>query len=316
MAYLTKLLISIFTHCTRACVTQTPSPFTHPPWKLRAIRDTIPRRRYVYYVFVSILSVQSIHSDRVLNSQLSTMQTHTSAAQRFVFLPPLKSAPLRSYPLPSSSGGPSHGAPLVLAPPKLSVPHKTLTTIIPGVNVFTTSFSKPCAISTVSSHADAGRMPPTNNWNPPAKRSRSPRGAAHKPKKHKRTKVNGDSAQGSDGESESQDSGELTDRLVMDERWEVMESVEDRAENKTARLFLRRLLEHPESSLHHVNTKEWVGEMKNICLRCPWQDGKTAMMTNSLQSIVLRCQRNTSVHRASIWANMVNLIQLVVKSDR
>ena len=128
--------------------------------------------------------------------------------------------------------------------------------------------------------------------------------------------MNGDSARGSDGESESQDSGELTDRLVMDARWEVMESVEDRAENEIARLFLRRLLEHPESSLHHVNTKEWVGEMKNICLRCPWQDGQTAMMTNSLQSIVLRCQRNTSVHRASIWANMVNLIQLVVKSDR
>lgn len=86
--------------------------------------------------------------------------------------------------------------------------------------------------------------------------------------------------------------------------------------DEEVRVFLRNLLEHPECRIGHPTTREWIGEMKNICLGRPWQEGQLAMATNSLQSIVLRCQHNTPVQRVAIWTNMINLIQLVVKTDR
>lgn len=80
--------------------------------------------------------------------------------------------------------------------------------------------------------------------------------------------------------------------------------------------FLLTLMEHSECDITRSRTMEWIEKMKVFVGGQPWEEGQSAMATNSLSSIIQRCQRNAPVVYGVTWMNMINLIQLVVKTDR
>ena len=83
-----------------------------------------------------------------------------------------------------------------------------------------------------------------------------------------------------------------------------------------ARETLLRLCQGSKTDLGEPACHVWIQSMASLAKTSPWARGVDAFVKDDLSSIVERYLRGIEVESGTSFANMVNLVQFVVKSDR
>ena len=79
---------------------------------------------------------------------------------------------------------------------------------------------------------------------------------------------------------------------------------------------IQALAQGPESDVNHSRSKAWIASIPELFGGFQWIDGNLVFATNSLSSLVHRCQRHFHVQGVVEFVGLVTLIQLVIKTDR
>lgn len=79
---------------------------------------------------------------------------------------------------------------------------------------------------------------------------------------------------------------------------------------------LNRLAQAPQCNITDLESRGWIASMQAIARGFPYSDAHAAFTSNSVAAIALRCRRTFDVRGAVDFSAMLNLVQLVVKTDR
>jgi hypothetical protein len=69
------------------------------------------------------------------------------------------------------------------------------------------------------------------------------------------------------------------------------------------------------SNVSHGSASEWIQSMKALIEGRPWDDENGAFVVDSMQSLVMRCQRSLNMVAGLEFVTMVNMLQLAAKTD-
>lgn len=73
---------------------------------------------------------------------------------------------------------------------------------------------------------------------------------------------------------------------------------------------------NPLSNISNSSAQQWINTMKDFVNAASWSDACNAFFDNSMDSIVIRCQRSLELNIGLEFVTMMNFIQLVAKYHR
>jgi hypothetical protein len=97
--------------------------------------------------------------------------------------------------------------------------------------------------------------------------------------------------------------------------WEVRELPLRSSEAQAAEM-ISKLVCGFSGNTSDEETSMWITSMKEQVQGRPWEEENGAFITNSVGSLVMRCQRSLKMVVGVDFMTIVNMVQLAVKTDR
>ena len=101
-------------------------------------------------------------------------------------------------------------------------------------------------------------------------------------------------------------------------RWEVTNLLSAATGDAASRAseLLSFLSQGSSSNLDDSSSLAWINSMKTLVVGRTWEDENSALVTNSITSLVLRCKRSLQMSVGLEFITMINMLQLAAKCDR
>jgi hypothetical protein len=97
--------------------------------------------------------------------------------------------------------------------------------------------------------------------------------------------------------------------------WDIANTPIDIADGEAAEM-VSNISQGQLSNLSDASTHAWIKSMKALVGGAAWEDKNGAFVMDSLKSLILRCQRSEEMVAGLDFVSMVNMIQLVAKTNR